>query len=215
MDIQQKLPIVETVIFDLGGVLIDWNPRYLYRKLFKDDVEAMERFLVEVCTTEWNEKQDAGRSWEEAIDEAILRHPTQEKLIRAYRERWHEMIPYALEKTVKILDELRATGVKMLALTNWSHDTFPIALERFKFLSWFDGVIVSGTEGLKKPDPAIFALLISRYKLDPSRAVFIDDSEKNIAAAHAAGLLALQFIDSEKLRSDLINLGLSLKARSG
>jgi 2-haloacid dehalogenase len=133
MKIQQKPPIVETVIFDLGGVLIDWNPRHLYRKLFKDDVEAMERFLMEVCSTEWNEKQDAGRSWDEAINEAILRHPTQEKLIKAYREQWHEMIPRALEKTVIILDELRTTGVKILALTNWSHDTFPIALERFKF----------------------------------------------------------------------------------
>jgi 2-haloacid dehalogenase len=214
MEIQQKPLIIETVIFDLGGVLIDWNPRHLYRKLFKDDVEAMERFLMEVCSTEWNEKQDAGRSWDEAINEAILRHPTQEKLIKAYREKWHEMIPRALEKTVIILDELRTTGVKILALTNWSHDTFPIALERFKFLSWFDGVIVSGTEGLKKPDPAIFALLISRYKLDPSRAVFIDDSEKNVASAHAAGLLALRFTDSQKLRSDLINLGFPLKARS-
>jgi 2-haloacid dehalogenase len=204
--------VVDTVIFDLGGVLIDWNPRHLYRKFFKTDEEAMEHFLTEVCSKEWNERQDAGRSWDEAIQEAILRHPMHEKLIRAYREQWHEMIPDALDDTVEILDELRMPGIRLLALTNWSHDTFPIAVERFKFLSWFDGVLVSGTEGMKKPDPAIFALLISRYKIDPSKAVFIDDSEDNIISGRAAGLHALHFKDAKRLRSDLSQLGLPIRA---
>ncbi len=171
----QQQPVIDTVIFDLGGVLIDWNPRHLYRKLFGDDVAAMERFLIEVCHTEWNEKQDAGRSWQDAVQEAIARHPAEEKLIRAYHERWHEMIAGALEGTVAVLDELRRKGIRILALTNWSHETFPVAVERFPFLRWFEGILVSGTEGLKKPDPAIFALMNTRYDINPARAVFIDD----------------------------------------
>lgn len=214
MDKELNQAVINTVIFDLGGVLIDWNPRHLYRKLFNNDEQAMERFLTEVCSKEWNEQQDAGRSWDEAIQEAIVRHPTHERLIRAYREQWHEMIPHALDETVTILDGLRTTGIQVLALTNWSHDTFPIAVERFKFLEWFDGVLVSGTEGMKKPDLAIFALLISRYKLDPGKAVFIDDSEDNIAASKAAGLQGIHFKDAKQLRADLIQLGLPIRALS-
>jgi len=135
MTTAQAHPIIDTVIFDLGGVLIDWNPRHLYRKLFGDDVDAMERFLREVCNTEWNEQQDAGRSWEDAVQEAIARHPSEATMIRAYHERWHEMIAGALDQTVAVLDELRAKGIRILALTNWSHETFPVAVERFPFCS--------------------------------------------------------------------------------
>lgn len=208
MTTAQAHPIIDTVIFDLGGVLIDWNPRHLYRQLFGADVDAMERFLTEVCHTEWNEQQDAGRSWEDAIQEAIARHPADEKMIRAYHERWHEMIAGALDDTVAVLDELRGQKIRILALTNWSHQTFPVAVERFPFLRWFEGVLVSGTEGLKKPDPAIFALMLARYDINPERAVFIDDLKRNTDAAQAAGLHALHFSGAQQLRADLRKLGL-------
>ena len=214
MTTAQAHPIIDTVIFDLGGVLIDWNPRHLYRKLFGDDVDAMERFLREVCNTEWNEQQDAGRSWEDAVQEAIARHPSEATMIRAYHERWHEMIAGALDQTVAVLDELRAKGIRILALTNWSHETFPVAVERFPFLQWFEGVLVSGTEGLKKPDPAIFALMIARYQIDPQRAVFIDDLQRNIDAAQAAGLHGIHFSGAQQLRTDLRKLGLPVNSHA-
>lgn len=210
MTTAQPQPVIDTVIFDLGGVLIDWNPRYLFRKLFGADVVAMEHFLREVCNTEWNEQQDAGRSWADAVQEAIARHPSQELMIRAYHERWHEMIAGAFDDTVAVLDELRTKGIRILALTNWSHETFPVALARFPFLHWFEGVLVSGTEGVKKPDPAIFALMIARYGIQAQRAVFIDDLTRNTDAAQAAGLHGIHFTGAQQLRADLRAFGLPL-----
>lgn len=203
-------PSIDTVVFDLGNVLIRWNPRNLYRKLFGDDVQGMETFLSEVCSTDWNERQDAGRSWQEATDEAIARHPHHESLIRAYRERWEEMLGGALEDSVLILEELHAKGIRLLALTNWSAETFPIALERFAFLGKFEGILVSGAEGIIKPAPAIFQLLKSRYDFDGHHAVFIDDHAPNIAGARGEGFNALQFTSAEQLRKELIALGLPL-----
>lgn len=201
---------IDTVIFDLGNVLIDWNPRHLYRKLFAGDEEGMERFLAEVCTAEWNERQDAGRSWQEAIEEATAQHPTQAHLIRAYYERWVEMLGGPIHESVALLDELRRTNTRLFALTNWSHETFPIALERYEFLSWFHGILVSGREKLIKPDPAIFRLLISRFDIDVERAVFIDDSMRNVEGARRAGLHAIHFRGAQPLRQELRNLGLSV-----
>lgn len=200
---------IDTVIFDLGNVLIDWNPRYLYRKLFGGDTDAMERFLSEVCHAEWNERQDAGRTWQEAIEEATARHPEHEQLIRAYHLRWQEMLGGAIQESVAILHELRKRGTRLLALTNWSRETFPVALARFEFLHWFDGILVSGEERLIKPDPAIFRLLISRFGLDVSRAVFIDDSLRNVEGARRAGLRAIQFEGAANLRRDLTALQLT------
>lgn len=203
---------INTAVFDLGNVLIRWNPRNLYKKLFGDDVKGMETFLAEVCHTAWNEQQDQGRTWQEAIEEAIARHPDQEALIRAYRERWEEMLGGAIEDTVAILDELHANGIRLLALTNWSAETFPIALERFEFLQRFEGILVSGVEGVIKPSPEIFQLLASRYDVDSTRAAFIDDHRPNIEGAQREGFHAVQFFDAAQLRKDLVALGLPLQA---
>ena len=204
---EQELPLPDTVIFDIGGVLIDWNPRHLYRRLFNDDV-AMERFLSEVCSPEWNEQQDAGRQWHEAITLLCARFPSQASLIHAYRERWEEMLGGALHETVAVLDALRERGVRLYALTNWSHDTFVIARQRYAFLQWFQDIVVSGTEGLIKPDPAIFQLLLQRGDIDPARAVYIDDTLRHVKAARALGMRALLFRDASTLHLELSSFGL-------
>lgn len=202
---------IEVVVFDLGGVLIDWNPRYLYRQLF-DDEAAMERFLAEICSPAWNERQDAGRPWREAVEDLIARHPDHAALITAYHQRWAEMLRDEVPESVEVLQALKALGLRLYALTNWSHETFPVARRRFAFLDWFDGIVVSGEEGLIKPDPGIFHRMLTRYDIDPSRALFIDDSPRNVAAAAALGLHALHFVDAHRLREDLIALGVPIRA---
>jgi 2-haloacid dehalogenase len=204
---------IDTIVFDLGNVLIDWNPRHLYRKLFDGDEARMEWFLREVCHSEWNERQDAGRTWAAAIEEAIARHPDEAAFIRAYRERWEEMLGGAIDETVALLDALRGVDVRLLALTNWSHETFPIALERYDFLSWFEGILVSGAEGLIKPDPAIFRLLITRFALDPARTLFIDDNPRNVEGARQVGLQAVPFTSAQQLRADLAASGVSVEGK--
>jgi 2-haloacid dehalogenase len=199
---------IDTVVFDLGNVLINWDPRHLYRKLFGADHAAMERFLAEVCTAEWNERQDAGRPWEEGIAEAIARHPQHADLIRAFHLRWEEMLGGPMVESIAVLQELRSAGLRLLALTNWSQETFPIALERFEFLHWFEGILVSGREKLIKPDPAIFRLLVSRFAIDAARAVFIDDNLRNVLAAKQVGLHAIHFTGAPQLRAELRRLGL-------
>jgi 2-haloacid dehalogenase len=201
----------DTVVFDLGNVLIDWNPRYLFRKLYAGDDAKMEHFLSEICSSEWNECQDAGRSWHEGVAEAVARHPDHAHMIRAYHERWEEMLGQAIEESVAILDEIRRAGIRVLALTNWSHETFPVALDRFDFLHWFEGIVVSGQEKLIKPDPAIFRLLLSRYHIEAKRAVFIDDNLRNVTAAEQVGMRALHFTGPAKLRADLKELGLPVR----
>lgn len=195
------------VVFDLGGVLIDWNPRYLYRTLF-DDEAAMEAFLAEVVTPEWNREQDAGRSWAEAIEVLAREHPQHRELITAYWHRWEETLGGAIVATVEVLDELRATGVRLLALTNWSAETFSIARHRYPFLEWFDAIVVSGEIRLAKPDPQIFQHLLERHDLDPTRTVFIDDSASNVEAAARLGMIGIRFEGAAGLRRDLVRLGL-------
>jgi 2-haloacid dehalogenase len=199
---------IDTVVFDLGGVLLDWNPRHLYRRLFGEDVDGMERFLAEVCNTAWNERQDAGRPWDEAISEAIAAHPSDAALITAYRDRWEEMLGEPFGESVTVLDELRGTGVRLYAVTNWSQSTFPYALARYPCLQWFEGIVVSGEEGMIKPDPAIFRLLLSRFRIEASHSVFIDDTQKNVMAAARLGFHAILFRGAPQLRRDLASLGL-------
>ena len=196
-----------TVTFDLGGVLIDWNPRYLYRQLFDDDAE-MERFLAEVTTQEWNAQQDAGRSWADAVEVLTAEFPHHRDLIEAYHARWPEMLGDAIHGTVEILDELRARGVRLYALSNWSAETFPIARERYPFLGWFDGIVISGDVKAAKPDVQIFRTLIDRHEIEPAETVFVDDNEPNIVAAAAMGFIALRFHDPAGLRVELEDLGL-------
>jgi 2-haloacid dehalogenase len=198
---------VKAVVFDLGGVLIDWDPRYLYRKLL-DDEAAVEEFLATVCTPEWNAEQDRGRPFAEGVAELVERHPVHAAAITAYHERWTEMLGGDIAGTVELLDELRDTGVPLYALTNWSAETFGIARERYQFLEWFDGVLVSGEERMIKPDPAIFRLLLDRFGLDPGAAFYVDDSPANVAAAGELGFDAVRFTGPEQLRRDLEARGL-------
>lgn len=197
----------KAVVFDLGGVLIDWDPRYLYRKLLADEA-AVEEFLATVCTPEWNAEQDRGRPFAEGVAELVERYPVHAAAITAYHERWTEMLGGDIGGTVELLAELRATGVALYALTNWSAETFGIARERFEFLSWFDGVLVSGEERIIKPDPAIFRLLLDRFGLDPQATFYVDDSPVNVAAARELGFDAVRFTEPERLRRDLETRGL-------
>lgn len=196
------------VVFDLGGVLVDWNPRYLYRKLFDGDDAGMERFLAEVCGHDWNLAQDAGRPFAEACALLVERHPEQKHLIEAYHRRWPEMLGGPIHGTVDILRELKARATPLYALTNWSAETFPIALELYDFLHWFEGTVVSGREKLVKPDPRIYRLLLERYGIDPAAAIYIDDNPANAAAAATLGLHGIHFTAPDALRDELERLGL-------
>ncbi|MEL7210215.1 MAG: HAD family phosphatase [Actinomycetota bacterium] len=198
-----------TVVFDLGGVLIDWDPRHLYRKLIPDEAE-MEHFLAEVCTMEWHQRHDAGRSFEDGVAEAVERHPEHRELIEAWHHRFPEMVPGALPETVALLGDVVALGEPVYALTNWSADAWPMAVERFDFLSLFDGIVVSGHEGVIKPDRLIFERLLDRYGLEAADTVFIDDWDRNVDGARAAGLQAIQFHDAGRLRRDLRALGVAV-----
>ncbi len=200
---------IEAVVFDLGGVLIDWDPRHLYRKLF-DGEEAMERFLREVCNDAWNEKQDAGRKLSEATETLIAEHPGQAEMIRAYYDRWPEMLAGPLPRTVAVLADLKEAGIPLFSLTNWSAETFPIAFKRFDFLHWFDDIVVSGAEGVIKPDRRCFDILVGRSGLPAASLIFVDDRMDNVVEAQNAGLEALQFTTADQLRQDLRALGLPL-----
>jgi 2-haloacid dehalogenase len=197
-----------SVVFDLGGVLIDWDPRHLYRKLFAGDEAAMEHFLATVCTHEWNRCQDAGRSFAEGARLLKAEYPDQAALIDAYGARFDEMMPGPIAGSVEILAELRDRGTPLYALTNFSAETYVPARERFAFLSWFRGILVSGEVKVIKPDPQIFQLLIERFDIDPYGAVYIDDVEANVAAARPFGLHAIQFTTPAALRAELVRLGL-------
>jgi 2-haloacid dehalogenase len=190
------------LIFDLGGVLIDWNPRHLYRKLFEDEA-SMEWFLAEVCHSEWNGEQDRGRTFAAAIEEAAARHPDHRPLIAAYFERWPEMLAGPIEGSVAILEELDRSGYELHALTNWSAETFPFARDRFAFLDRFETILVSADVGLIKPDPAIFELLLERIGRTAAECLYIDDNAKNAAAAARVGFDAVAFEGAEQLREEL------------
>lgn len=200
------------VVFDLGGVLVDWDPRYLYRKLLPDD-DAVERFLTEVTTPEWNAAQDAGRSWAEAVAVLTQRFPEHAELIHAYDTRWIETVGGQVDETVDILRELRGADVALYALTNWSGEKFPLAQERFEWMSWFDGIVVSGLEGLVKPDPRIYRVLLDRHDLDAVGTVYIDDNPANVEAARELGMTGLHFTEPRRLRDDVTRLGLVPAAR--
>lgn len=199
---------IETIIFDLGGVLIDWNPRYLYRKIFKTE-EEVTWFLENICTSEWNDMQDGGRSFEEATRELILLHPEWEEPIAAWYGRWQETISGPIRETVELLDQIRnSNGYRLYALTNWSAETFPWALKNFEFLHWFEGIVVSGIEKTRKPLPEFYQILFDRYAVDPTRALFIDDNVKNIEGATAVGLNTIHFQHPLQLRKELEERGI-------
>ena len=197
------------VVFDLGGVLIDWDPRYVYRDLFDDDA-AMEQFLATVTTPAWNARQDAGRSWAEGIETLIAEHPQHRAMIETYQDRWPDMLHGAFDANVALLGELRAAGVRLFALSDWSTETFPIARRRFPFLDWFEGIVLSAEVGATKPDRRMFDELRVRYGVEPAGTVFIDDRAPNVDAAAALGFTAIHYRDPATLRESLLRAGLDV-----
>jgi 2-haloacid dehalogenase len=199
---------IDTLVFDLGGVLIDWNPDYLYNKLIPDEKER-KWFLSTVCTPDWNEEQDAGRSLAEATEHLVAKYPDHEAAIRAYYDRWTEMLGGPIHETVEIFRELKSRGqLKLYALTNWSAETFPVALEMYEFLHWFDGRLVSGAEKMRKPSPEIYRLLIDRFGIDPKKAIYVDDNVRNVLPARELGFIGIHFRTPELFREELKGLGL-------
>ena len=198
---------IDSVVFDFGGVLIDWDPRHLYRKLMRDEA-AIEGFLSRVCTTDWNHMQDEGRRWEDAVEELSGRFPEHRSMIEAYWHRWPEMMLGPFDETVSIADDLRQRGVKLYGLTNFSAETFPFARARFEFLEWFEGIVVSGEVGSAKPSPRIFRLLLERFDLDPASLVFVDDQPRNVEAARSLGIQSHRFTTATELRNHLTRLDL-------
>ncbi len=196
--------LIDAVVFDFGGVLIDWNPRYLYRTIFNND-ERMEWFLDNVCNTEWNLKQDRGRPFAEGITILKDKFPDYSILIEFFYSRWEQMLKGEITGTVEILYLLKEK-YKIFGLTNWSAETFPIAQKRFSFLQMFDGIVVSGKEKLVKPDKKLFSILLERYTLKPERCIFIDDSLINIEAAEEIGFNAVQFLSAYDLKEKLTSL---------
>jgi 2-haloacid dehalogenase len=198
---------IKYVVFDIGGVLIDWNPRHLFRKVF-DSEEEMEWFLANVCTYEWNLQQDGGKLFRVATAELQEKFPEYSDKIALYYGRWEEMLGGVIEGTVEIFRKLKSAGIPLYALSNWSHEAFPVAYERFGFMKEFDGLVVSGYEKLLKPDHAIYRVLMERYGVNPGEAVFIDDNRPNAEAAAELGFNAIHFLSSDQLRDDLRALGL-------
>lgn len=202
------------VVFDIGNVLVAWDPRHLYRKLLPDE-ESVERFLSTVCTPDWNRQQDAGRPWAEGVADLSARFPEQRDLVAAYDTRWEEMIPGAVAGAVELLADLRDAGVPLFAITNFSEEKFRLARARFGFLGWFRDIVVSGEEGLLKPGEDIFRLALRRFGLAAGEAVFVDDIQANVDGAATVGMHGLLFTDAGTLRSDLAALGLPDGAGSG
>ena len=196
--------MIDTIIFDFGGVLVDWNPRYVYRDYFADD-EKMEWFLENICTDPWNIEQDRGRSLKEATEFLVEQFPEWETEIRMYYGQWETMLKDAIHETVEILLELKKK-YKIYGLTNWSAETFPIALDRFEFFQVFDGILVSGKEKLIKPDEKIFERMMEKFNLKPENCLFIDDNLKNVEASRAFGIQTIHFINPEDLKEKLVEM---------
>jgi 2-haloacid dehalogenase len=202
---------IKNMIFDLGGVLIDWNPEYVYLDVFNGDREKMKWFFDEICTMDWNENQDAGYPLEKATEERIKLFPEYEEWIRIYYSRWEEMLGNQIDGTVAILKQLIDNpNYKVVALTNWSAETFPVALERFDFLHWFEGIVVSGTEKMRKPFNEIYELTINRFNIEASQSLFIDDNARNIEAAKKIGINTIRFNNPTQLKSELKSLNIDV-----
>ncbi len=197
---------LDTVVFDIGNVLIDWNPRYLYRKIFSSE-EEVEEFLSTVATPEWHLEQDRGRAIREATALLKSRHPRYEREIEAYYGRWSEMFGGSIDGSVSVLRDLRERGHTLYALTNWSAETFPHARRNYHFLEWFEDIVVSGEEGMIKPDREIYERLIERTGLDPAASAFVDDREENVRTAEELGFAGVVFREPAELEKELSRLG--------
>jgi 2-haloacid dehalogenase len=195
-------------VFDFGGVLIDWNPRYLYRKLFNGEESAVENFLAEIDFFTWNQQQDAGRPVSAGVEELCRRFPQHCRMIQAYDTRYPESLGGAIEPTVDILRQLKKQGDTLYALSNWPAEKYQLVRDRFPFFEWFDDIIISGQVRLAKPDPRIFELLVKRIGRPPGECLFIDDSPINIEVTQSLGLMTIHFTSPERLQCELVGLGL-------
>lgn len=200
---------ITSVVFDIGGVLIDWNPRHMFRNVFESE-EEMEWFLSNICTYDWNVQQDGGKLFSVATAELSAKYPEYSDKIAMYYGRWTEMLGGELSDTVEIFQELKSAGMPLYALSNWSHEAFPYAYERYGFMKQFDGLVVSGYEKLLKPDHAIYRVLMERYNINPAESVYIDDNKPNADAARELGFYSIHFQSPEQLRRELKNIGLNL-----
>lgn len=194
--------MIKNVVFDFGGVLVDWDPRYFYRNVFATE-EEMEYFLTNVCNPEWNALTDADMTFAEAIELLVPKFPQYEREIRLYFEGWSEMLRAEIPESLTLKALMRAEGYRLYGLSNWSVETLPLAKEKFTFMNGFDGVVVSGIEGVKKPDERIFRLLLDRYNLRPEETVFFDDKIENIIAARELGIHGILFKNAEQAEQDL------------
>lgn len=202
---------IDSIIFDLGGVLIDWNPEYVYLDVFNGNREKMQWFFDNICTNEWNENQDAGYPMAKATEERVAMFPEHEELIRMFYGRWDDMLGESISKTVTILEKLtKSSNYKVVALTNWSHETFPKALKKFEFLQWFEGIVVSGEEKTRKPFKEIYQITINRFSLVPEKSIFIDDNLRNVEAANSIGINGIHFKSPDQLISQLKNYNIHL-----
>lgn len=198
----------QAIVFDFGGVLIDWDPRCLYRRYFNGNEAAMEDFLEEIGFTEWNREQDKGRPFDVAVAELSRQFPHYTDLIRAYDEDWEESIIGTIQPTVELLYKLKESGRPLYGLSNWSEEKFQLTRPKYAFFDCFDEIVVSGEVKLLKPDPRIFEVFLERINHNADECVFIDDSEANIAAADQLGFKAIHFQSAGRLERDLRSLDL-------
>ncbi len=202
---------INTIIFDLGGVLIDWNPEYVFLDAFNGDREKMQWFFDNICTSDWNENQDAGYPLAQATKDLVEKFPEHEYYIKMFYGKWENMLGGPIDGTVKVLENLIKTEkYKLVALTNWSHETFPIAQKRFEFLRWFEGIVVSGDEKTRKPFKDIYDITLNRFNIAPEKSLFIDDNLRNIEAANALGINGIHFETPEKLIQQLKEYNIQL-----
>ena len=198
--------MIRNIVFDFGGVLIDWNPEYLFRDVFRDRSE-MDHFLENICNSDWNERQDAGRPLSEAIRTLQERHPDYHDEIRMYYEQWTTMLGGPIEDNAALLEPLRSR-YRLFGLTNWSAETFPIAREMYSLFEWFEGSVISGEERLKKPDERIYRVLLERYGLKSAESLFIDDRLDNVQAAEGLGFQTIHLAEGKNLETEFRLLGI-------
>ena len=199
---------IKAIIFDFGGVLIDWNPRYLYQNYFPEQPHAMERFLAEIDFYKWNDQQDKGRPFAKGIEDLSTKFPQHAVLIKKYYECWEESVGGPISGSVEILQKLKQKDYPLYGLSNWSAETYPQVRQKYQFFEWFDDIVLSGNVKMTKPDPAIFKLLLNKIGYTAPECVLIDDSQTNIDTAKKLGFIAVQFSSSEQLRSELQELNL-------
>jgi len=196
------------LVFDFGGVLIEWDPRNLYRKIFNGDMAAVETFLRESKFMEWNLHQDAGRPFSEAISEFCSRMPQYCELIRAYDQRYEESITGPNWQTVEILRTLKETGYPLYGLSNWPAEKWRLVRPKYAFFGWFDDILISGEVKLAKPDPRIFSLFLERIGRPAEQCLYIDDSDHNTEVAGQLGFQTIHFLSAEQLRKELDRRGI-------